>query len=325
VKHFIWGLIAAWLLAGCGRLVTPAPEISPVAIPTLPSSALTTPTFTPQPTSTPRPATPLASPTATVTPPPVIYVVQSGDTLLDIAIRFDRTTEAIQAANGIVDPRFLQIGQQLIIPPPAGNLAEPPTPTPTPPPLLVEAVNFQKTPQGALWCLGRVSNPGRDPLAEVVVEAALFDGSGVLLARGAAFTQLDVIQPGQAVPFAILFDAPPSSFAQYQVVAVSGVPLSAQTRYYFDLEASDIRGTQVDLSTYRLDGQLRNRGNNDVEAIRLVAVAYDADGKVLAQRQADLPVEILKAGAVTPFQIDLFLLHGVVARYEVLAQGLKAQ
>ena len=144
-------------------------------------------------------------------------------------------------------------------------------------------------------------------------------------ARAAAFTQLDVIQPGQAVPFAILFDTPPSSFAQYQVAAVSGVPVSAQARYYFDLDTFDTQGAQIDLSTYRLSGQLRNRGHNDAEAIRLVAVAYDAEGKVLAQRQADLAVKVLKAGAVTPFQIDLFLRQGQVSRYQILAQGLKVQ
>jgi hypothetical protein len=245
--------------------------------------------------------------------------------LLDIAIRFERTTEAIQEANGITDPRLLQIGQEIIIPPPQDNPEDPPTPTPTPPPLVVEAINFQKTRQESLWCLGKVSNPGGESLSEVVVEASLYDGGGVLLSREAAFIQLDVIQPDQAVPFAILFDTPPSSFAQYHVVAVSGIPISEQARYYFDLEAIDLHGVQQDIATYRLSGQLRNWGPQDAEAIRLVAVVYDKDGKVLAQRQADLAVELLKAGAITPFEIDLIVPHGVVDHYEVLAQSLKVQ
>jgi hypothetical protein len=245
--------------------------------------------------------------------------------LLDIAIRFESTTDAIQEANGLVNPQFLQIGQQLIIPPPEQNPGDPPTPTPTPPPLTVNAINFQETQQGALWCLGEVSNPGSESLAEVVVEAFLYDGGGVLLAREAAFTQLDVIRPGEAVPFAILFDTPPGDFAQYHVMAVSGVPIPEQARYYFDLEPFDLNGAQVDISTYRVSGQLRNWGPVDAESIRLVAVVYDQDDKVLAQRQAELAVELLKAGAITPFEIDLIVPHGVVARYEVLAQGLKVQ
>ena len=145
------------------------------------------------------------------------------------------------------------------------------------------------------------------------------------MSREAAFIQLDVIQPGQAVPFAILFDTPPSSFAQYHVVAVSGVPISEKARYYFDLEATDLHGVQQDIATYRLSGQLRNWGSQDAEAIRLVAVVYDEDDKVLAQRQADLAVELLKAEAITSFEIDLIVPHGVVDHYEVLAQSLKAQ
>lgn len=319
----LW-LLIGFLLSGCGRLATPVTELRPQAEAT-PSPQRVVSTYTPRPSSTPRPATPMATPTPTVTPTPILYTVQAGDTLLKIAIQFDRSTEVIQEANGIADPRFLQIGQELIIPPPDADPELPPTPTPTPPPLLVNAINFQETRQGTLWFLGEVSNPGAEALTEVVVEASLFDGSGILLAREAAFTQLDVIPPNEAAPFAILFDTPPGDFAQYQVVAVSGVPISDQTRYYFDLEANDLQGAPEGASTYRLSGQLHNVGPDDAEAIRLVAVAYDEDNRVLAQRQAELAVSVIKAGAITPFEIDLIITHGIVDHYNVLVQGLRTQ
>lgn len=323
-KPVYWFLLSL-ILTGCGRLATPITEASPEAPATPLVAASVTPTLTPRATSTPRPATPIATATPTVTPTPVIYVIKAGDTLLNIAIQFDRTTEEIQAANGIADPRFLQIGQEIIIPPPKVSPEDPPTPTPTPPVLLVKAINFQQTRQGTLWCLGEVSNPGSMPLAEVVIEASLLDGKGLVLDRGAAYTQLDVIQPSQAVPFAILFDSPPSSFAQYQVVAVSGAPISDQSRYYFDLETSDLHGSPEGLATYHVSGQLRNYGSSDVESVRLVAVAYDADNRVLAQRQAELGVTLLKAGATTPFELDLTVPKGIVDHYKVLAQALKGQ
>jgi LysM repeat protein len=47
---------------------------------------------------------------------PATYVVQAGDTLMAIAIRFDVTVEALQSANGITDPAKLKIGQSLVIP-----------------------------------------------------------------------------------------------------------------------------------------------------------------------------------------------------------------
>lgn len=325
MKQFGLWLLSLWLLAGCGRVITPTPEPTFTVAPTAITEDIE-PTATPQPpkpTATPRRATPRVSPTPTATPTPIIYTIQPGDTLLKIAIQFNSSTESIQEINGIADPRFLQIGQILIIPPAEESADRPPSPTPTPPPLEVTSINFQQTPDGALWCLGTIHNPGEVPLAEVVVEAALLDGTGVLLSREAAYTQLDVIQPGHSVPFAILFATSPGDFAQYQVVAVAGVPLSEQTRYYFDLQTFDVRGASKGDNTYRVGGQLRNHGLIDAEAIRLVVVAYDDEDRALAQRQVELAVSLLKAGAATSFEIDLIIPAGAVDHYEVLAQGLQ--
>lgn len=322
-RLILW-LGVAGLLAGCGRVITPTPQASGVSTPT-PVAEQRVPTATPRPTSTPRPATPIPTPTPTITPTPVIYVVQAGDSLLKIAIQFDVSTEAVQEANGIVDPRFLQIGQALIIPTSDQDTEEQPTPTPTPLPLEVDAINFQQTKQGTLWCLGAVQNPGSSPLTQVVVEVSLFDANGVLLARQAANTQLDVILPGELAPFAVLFETPPKSFAQYQVVPISGVPLTGDTRYYFDLQAFDLHGSLEGLATYRVTGQLRNTGSVDAESIRLVTVAYNAENQVLAQRQVNMAVNLLRVGAITPFQIDLIIPAGTVDHFEVLAQGLQPQ
>lgn len=46
------------------------------------------------------------------------YVVASGDTLGQIAARFNTTVERIQALNNLADPRALRIGTKLVIPPP---------------------------------------------------------------------------------------------------------------------------------------------------------------------------------------------------------------
>jgi LysM repeat protein len=56
------------------------------------------------------------------------YVVESDDTLWDIADRFGTTVEAIVAANNLANAADLQIGQELIIPPPDSGAAEEPAP-----------------------------------------------------------------------------------------------------------------------------------------------------------------------------------------------------
>jgi LysM repeat protein len=63
-----------------------------------------------------RPTDATPPPTPTPTPTPVVYIVQSGDTLLGIAIQFDMDVDTLAARNGIEVPEHLQTGQKLIIP-----------------------------------------------------------------------------------------------------------------------------------------------------------------------------------------------------------------
>ncbi len=65
------------------------------------------------------------------------YIVQPGDTLKDIAIRYRSTQAAIMAQNKMTDPNVLVAGQKLVIP---VNIATPvptTTDTPTPKPVTV--------------------------------------------------------------------------------------------------------------------------------------------------------------------------------------------
>jgi LysM repeat protein len=319
-QHFLTLVLLAASLAGCGRLMTPRPEVTSVAV--LPSSTPLA-TSSPRPTFTPAPATPAPTLTPTLTPTPIIYQVQSGDTLLVIAAEFGVSAEAIQEANGIIDPRRLQIGQQLIVPRPETDAEQPPTPTPTPPPMAIRKLNFRQMPAGGMWALGEIYNPGSDPASEIVVQISLFDGDGQLLAEEAAYPQLDVVPPGETVSFAILFKDPPREFAQYQAVVLAGVPMSPNTRYYLDLVTSAVQGRALDAARYRVTGELRNAGASDVEDVRLVVTAYDDQERVIAVRQADLPVSVLRSAATTPFEVELALTGGTVVTYSVQAQGLR--
>jgi LysM repeat protein len=90
------------------------------------SGASPTPTTAPVATST-------AAPTARPAPTPQVYVVQSGDTMSRIANRFGVPLDALIEANRetIPNPDRLNIGDQLVIPAPAGSRN--PTPAPESP------------------------------------------------------------------------------------------------------------------------------------------------------------------------------------------------
>lgn len=65
-----------------------------------------------------------ASPAPKGTATPLVYVVQSGDTLLAIAIKFGIDADVLAAKNNITNPQSLQIGQELVIPFSSEQLAD---------------------------------------------------------------------------------------------------------------------------------------------------------------------------------------------------------
>jgi uncharacterized protein YkwD len=71
----------------------------------------------------------------------VQYVVEAGDTLIEIADRYRLTVEILQGVNGLIDADQLWVGQELVLPleAPALAYAPPPTPTPVPPPTATPA------------------------------------------------------------------------------------------------------------------------------------------------------------------------------------------
>ncbi len=122
------------------KLIIPASG----AITPTPTSKTPTATRTPTPTGTqPTPSTPSPTPTGTIT-----YIVQWGDTLGSIAVRFGTTVQAIAQLNGIINPNLIYVGQKLII---SGT---PPSPTPTRTPSPTRTPIASSTPMVSAFELG---------------------------------------------------------------------------------------------------------------------------------------------------------------------------
>lgn len=115
-------------------VVTPAPTRTPTPqpvaeAPTPTPISLTGLTFAREAENTPERRTPTPVPP---TPTPIVYEVQRGDTPQRIADRFGISVDDLLAANPGLNPRALQIGQKVIIPPKTGSGQPAYTPTPTP-------------------------------------------------------------------------------------------------------------------------------------------------------------------------------------------------
>ncbi len=115
--RWIVPILVAVLVVACGPFARSTPEVTPTNQPTptpFPQLPIVTPTPPPPslrvPTPTPAVLREVVSPEGTT------YVVQPGDTLYGIAVRFGVSLEALIQANGIEDPNQLQAGQVLVIP-----------------------------------------------------------------------------------------------------------------------------------------------------------------------------------------------------------------
>jgi LysM repeat protein len=96
-----------------GATPTATPESGATEEPTAAPTATTAPA---EPTATSEPQ-PTAAPTATGDSGTVTYyVVQPGDNLFRIALRFNMTAQALARANNITNPSLVYVGQRIKIP-----------------------------------------------------------------------------------------------------------------------------------------------------------------------------------------------------------------
>ncbi len=313
-------LVVMGLLAGCGQVITLSPTPTPPPTATLSVNVVVA---TLEPTATPAPYTPEPTYTPTVTPTPIVHAIQSGETLLSVASQYNVSVSALQDANGILDPRLLQLGQELIIPRQEevdAALATTLTPTPTPLPVAVENIHFSETTIGGLSVLGEVWNNTGAPLEQVRVGVMLLDDAGAEVARAEGLVALDLVDADERAPFAVLFGERPGKFARYQVFALRAVPAYIGS-YYRDLEVNDIEFTSEGYASYTVTGRVKNIGPEEAVQVQVVLTAYDSLGRVVATRKIEPDYNVVPRGGESTFTAVLAPAGGPVARVGAVAQG----
>ncbi len=317
-------MMLAAMLAGCGRPTdTPMPTSAPLGV--------ILPTSTPRATRLPGERTPPPTFTPAPTPTPVIHFVQPGETLIDISLKYGITLDALQAANGVLTPETLQIGQQLIIPLGNGAQAAPGggllLPTPTPLPVTVHGTALYETPVGSVWVLGEVVNSVGTALENTQVRVALLDESGTEVAISTAFTALDVIPVDGKSPFGVLFRSPPPGTASFVVTPIRAEASSEPGNRYMPIAIAS-QQSMLDGLQFRLTGSIANQGALNATNVSVILTTYDADGRVSAFRQATVGDGTLTAGGVAEFEISIAPngpAGSLPADYSLAAQGRTAR
>lgn len=312
---------ALMVLTACGQVITPQPTTDTSLAGT--STPTPTPTFHPTATAPFRP--PAATATPTITPTPIIHIVQEGETLYGIAFDYGVSPEAIQAANGIENPQFLQVGQRLIIP--TGEEATETTPglllpTPTPLPFGVRGVACYETPVGSLQCLGEIVNTTAFTITNVQVRVALLDAAGEQLIQADTFAAADLIPPDKRSPFRILFTEPPRSWGSPQVTIMRGEAAGALAVSYVPIVVTEIEG-QPSGSQFQVSGVVRNSSAEQAAgSVSVIVWTYDDQGFITGFLHRPVEVEgTLAPGATAPFTW-LFTFYGdAPTKFDYIALG----
>ena len=268
-----------------------------------------------RPTATAPLLPPANTATPTVTPTPIIHVVQEGDTLGAIAFQYGVSVEAIQSANGIENPQFLRIAQELIVPTDDQESNSNPSlllPTPTPLPLVVQGVAFYETPVGSLLCLGEVVNTTDVSVVNEQVYIALFDASGERLVDTNVFVDADVIPPGERSPFGVLFTSPPSNWANFQAALIRGEVSGVLSDSYVSIAVIEQEG-QLSDPHFQVSGIVQNTdAEKTAGSVNVTVTTYDAQGLVTGFRQGKVELDSpLAPGATAPFTV-LLNFHGTL-------------
>ncbi len=252
------------------------------------------PTATRTPTATLAPsATFLPSPS----PTPRTHEVKKGEDLSGIAWQYGVSLPDLLAANPTVNPHFLSIGTQLLIPTsktpmPGGK----PTPTataqslPTPVPLKFGTLTCTPVQDGGVWCFQGVENNQTFPVESVSAVIRLSDAQGKTQLTQTAFLPLDLLPPGMTLPLAAYF--PPADVARI------ALPFSSASEPAFALRniddgryvrtrlsdqkvqiAADGLAAEIDLKVW-LDQHV-----DQARRVWVAAVAYDGQGNIVGVRR----------------------------------------
>jgi LysM repeat protein len=315
-------IIIVLATVACGQVVnveTPTvapttaatPSVSPATIAALPTVTRAMPTA-------PPPNTPTVSPT------PTVHVVQTGETLIAIALQYGVSVAALQTANGITDPSTLQVSQELIIPTGEESKGESLAlllPTPTPVAFAIEGLECYEEPLGSLWCVGDVVNSTESSIENVQLRVTLYDDVGQELMSGEVFAALDLILSGQRAPFGARFTSLPGEY-QFRATPIRAELSSEPANRFATLEVSQVEAGPAG-SLFEVSGSIANPGQRAVTSVTVVVTTYDAEGKLTGFRQSRLPDQ-LPAGASVDFAVSLLPYNGVPANYSVALQGLLA-
>ena len=223
----------------------------------------------------------LASPPPQTSPIPRIHTIQANDTLLDIAITYDIQLETLLLANPDVDPRALQIGQELVIPTSDNDVIQH-VALPIVP-LFVSSPECYPTSTDSLLCMGYIRNDQDQPVEQVSLDIQISDGSTILGTKPFILEQsyLDI---GDIAPYRAIFNRVDSSTVEQVAVTLkSATPTDTLDNRFANLQVTNDTLAR-DGNQFNFSADIVNVGEGTSQPPRLVITLLDSDDRVYGYR-----------------------------------------
>lgn len=254
------------------------------------------------------------------TPTPITYKVVKGDTMLGVALKFGISLEELQAANPNVDPRFLSVDTDLIIP--VGENIPAIMPTPTPLALQIDQIECFPSADGGRWCTVLVKNTRNRSVENLSAQLSLFSLEGKMITEGIAIAPLNILRKGESIPLSIYFPGPFDQEIIPQASIITSLPVTAEDDRYLNL-AVEIEHVDKSPSGWQatISGKLSlGKKSQPANRIWLAVVAYNERGDVVGLRKWEA-ANNLEPGKSMPFEMTVFSMGPAINRIEVLTEA----
>jgi LysM repeat protein len=259
--------------------------------------------------------TPFPSPT------PFTYTVKSGDTMGQLAEKFNVSVSALMAVNPNVDPNSMSVGQTLKIPSVSQNSSGASTPTPVPFP--VKQIVCYPTVDRGMWCFVLINNNSSNFIEDVTAQITLLDANGKSIASQTATLPLDILAPNSSMPLTTYFapDIPLNAKPQAQILTAIQIQPNDPRYLPATLQNTSLKMDTSGL-TAQVNGQihLASSSSGPAKLIWVAAIAFDSSGGVVGVRRW-ASTSGLSAGSNLPFSFMVSSIAGTISRVEFAGEA----
>ncbi len=154
---------------------------------------------------------------------------------------------------------------------------------------------------GDLHIVGEVQNNFTFPIQFVQITGTVYDSNHQLVATSNTYTDMDVLNPGAKSGFHLLFTNVPPGASSYAVTA-SYQQASAPKPPALSI---NVGHQNIDsINTYHLLGELTNQGNNTATFVKVSAVLFDANHRIIDVVNTFTSPNNLQLGQTAPFELQ---------------------